>query len=95
MLGIKDPSAIDGDLTTVNPNDGSDTVSVGDSLNLAGLNQATLTDAEDIAKLTNNTGSGYIRDITKFQSKSLPISLRKLQMFVPKMVLSNKELISR
>ena len=78
MLGIKDPSAIDGDLTTVNPNDGSDTVSVGDSLNLAGLNQATLTDAEDIAKLTNNTGSGYIRDITEISVEEFTNIIEKI-----------------
>ena len=77
LLGLKDPSVIDGDLSAAS---GTPTPSIATSatLNLAGLNQPTLTGTDDIAKLTNNTGSGYIEDITRCRSRSLPNIIEKI-----------------
>ena len=59
-FGLTGPTAGSADATTAtNPYIGSD-----DTINLAGLDQPALTGATNIAKLTNNTGTGYIRDIT-------------------------------
>ena len=77
LLGIKDPSVIDDDLNAAS---GSPTPSIASSatLNLAGLNQATLTDSEDIDKLTNNTGSGYIKDITQVSVEEFTNIIEKI-----------------
>ena len=77
LLGIKDPSVIDDDLNAAS---GSPTPSIASSatLNLAGLNQATLTDTEDIAKLTNNTGTGYIKDITEVSVEEFTNIIEKI-----------------
>ena len=69
LLGLKEPNASFGltnpaagnaaATTATNPYIASD-----DTINLAGLDQPALTGAANIAKLTNNTGTGFIRDIT-------------------------------
>ena len=59
-FGLTDPAAGNAAATTAtNPYIASD-----DTINLAGLDQPALTGATNIAKLTNNTGTGFIRDIT-------------------------------
>ena len=77
LLGLKDPSVIDGDLSAAS---GTPTPSIATSatLNLAGLNQPTLTGTDDIAKLTNNTGSGYIEDITEVSVEEFTNIIEKI-----------------
>ena len=76
LLGIKDPSAIDSDLSTASGT--PPTLSIGSTLNLGGFNQPTLTDTEDIDKLTNNTGTGYIKDITEISIEEFTNIIEKV-----------------
>jgi flagellin-like hook-associated protein FlgL len=80
LLGIKDPSAIDSDLSIakVPLAGGPPTLSIGSTLNLGGFNQPTLTDTEDIDKLTNNTGTGYIKDITEISIEEFTNIIEKV-----------------
>jgi flagellin-like hook-associated protein FlgL len=79
LLGIKDPSAIDSDLSIATAvGSAPPTLSIGSTLNLGGFNQPALTDTEDIDKLTNNTGTGYIKDITEISIEEFTNIIEKV-----------------
>jgi flagellin-like hook-associated protein FlgL len=76
LLGIKDPTSIASGLNAASGT--PPTLSISKTLNLAGLNQPALTVTDDIAKLTNNTGSGYIEDITEVSVEEFTNIIEKI-----------------
>ena len=74
-FGLTDPAATTAPpaSTTTNPYIASD-----DTINLAGLDQPTLSGAANIAKLTNNTGTGYIKDITDISIEEFTNVIEKI-----------------
>jgi flagellin-like hook-associated protein FlgL len=74
-FGIADPAATTAPpaSTTTNPYIASD-----DTVNLAGLDQPTLSGAANTAKLTNNTGTGYIKDITDISIEEFTNIIEKI-----------------
>ena len=82
LLGIKDPSAIDSDLSIASAVGGAPpTLSIGATLNLGGFNQPSLNHAggtDDSDKLTNSTGTGYIKDITEISIEEFTNIIEKM-----------------
>ena len=76
LLGIKDPTSIASGLNAASGT--PPTLSISKTLNLAGLNQPALTVTDDKAKLTNNDGSGYIKDITEVSVEEFTNIIEKI-----------------
>ena len=80
LLGIKDPSAIDSDLSIATAvGSAPPTLSIGATLNLGGFNQPDLSAGaiDESDKLTNN-GSGYIKDITEISVEEFTKIIEKI-----------------
>jgi flagellin-like hook-associated protein FlgL len=82
LLGIKDPSAIDSDLSIATAvGSAPPTLSIGATLNLGGFNQPSLNHAggtDESDKLTNSTGTGYIKDITEISIEEFTNIIEKV-----------------
>ena len=76
LLGIKDPSKISSVLSIASGSPA--TLSVGATFNLGGFNQPILSSTEDIAKLSNNSGTGYIKDITEISIEEFTNIIEKV-----------------
>jgi len=83
LLGLKDPSLIDGDLEAAS---GSPAVlSISSTLNLGGFNQPSLdhtsstpAGTDESSKLTNTNGTGYIKDITEVSVEEFTNIIEKI-----------------
>jgi len=80
LLGLKDPSAIDSDLSIATVvGSAPPTLSIAATLNLGGLNQPDLSAGsnDESDKLTNN-GTGYIKDITEVSVEEFTNIIEKI-----------------
>ena len=80
LLGLKDPSAIDSDLSIATVvGSAPPTLSIAATLNLGGFNQPDLSvgSNDESDKLTNN-GTGYIKDITEVSVEEFTNIIEKI-----------------
>ena len=86
LLGLKDPSAIDSDLSIATVvGSAPPTLSIAATLNLGGFNQpsldhtsATPAGTDESSKLTNANGTGYIKDITQVSVEEFTNIIEKI-----------------